>query len=100
MGSEEFSFFSVFLRFLLFLFLRFSSIFYSFFFALFFVFLRKRRNDCILLRLHRARTKLPDRASLHEFYVMTAELSPPEFFHVMADPINYTEKVGFPSVVS
>ena len=39
-------------------------------------------------------------APLHEFYVMTAELNPPEFFYVTADPMNYAEKVGFPSVIS
>ena len=35
------------------------------------------------------------RASLHEFYVMTAKISPPELFYVMANPMNYPEKVGF-----
>ena len=32
------------------------------------------------------------RASLHEFYVMTAKISPPDFFDVMADPMNYPDK--------
>ena len=36
-------------------------------------------------------------ASLHEFYVITAKLGPPEIGRVTADPIHYTGKVGVPS---
>ena len=35
------------------------------------------------------------RAPLHEFYEMTTELIHPAFFYAMADPIHYTEKLGF-----
>ena len=41
-------------------------------------------------------------ASLHKFDVMslmTTKISPLEFFYVRADPIDYTEKIGFPSVI-
>ena len=40
------------------------------------------------------------RALLRKFYVMTANIVPPEFSYVMANPIHYTEQVGFPSVTS
>ena len=33
-------------------------------------------------------------------YVMTPKVTPPNIFYVMADPINYTENFGFPSVIS
>ena len=39
------------------------------------------------------------RTSLHEFYVMTMKISPPELFYVMADHMNYPENVGFLSVI-
>ena len=32
--------------------------------------------------------------------VVTAKISPPEYFYVIADPIHYTEKVRTPSVIS
>ena len=39
-------------------------------------------------------------ASLHKFYVMTTKITPLELFYVMAEPMNYTETVGFPSGIS
>ena len=40
------------------------------------------------------------RASLRQFYVTMAKFIPPEFFYVMADPIQYTENVGRQCVIS
>ena len=34
-------------------------------------------------------------APLHNFHVVKAKTSPPEVFYLRADPIHYTENVGF-----
>ena len=38
--------------------------------------------------------------SLHKLYVMTPNITSSRKFYVIGNPINYTEKVCFPSVIS